>query len=70
MSLVSLQTIYDNLDLLEQGDVVKSAQYRQLAQDVLADPEVSLNWRQAIAERLNQANRLLVMLTVGKDDSY
>lgn len=70
MSLVSLQTIYDNLNLLEQGDVVKSALYRQLAQDVLANPEVSLSWRQDIAERLNQANRLLVRLTVGKDDSY
>lgn len=70
MSLVSLQTIYDNLNLLEQEDVVKSALYRQLAQDVLANPEISLRWRQAIAERLNQANHLLVRLTVGQDDSY
>lgn len=70
MALISLQTIYDNLNLLEQGDVARSALYRQLAQDVLADPEVSLSWRQAIAERLNQANHLLAMLTVGRDDSY
>ncbi|WP_416675288.1 hypothetical protein [Egbenema bharatensis] len=41
-----------------------------MAQEVLANPEVSLSWRQAISERLNQANRLLAMLTVGRDDSY
>jgi hypothetical protein len=70
MAAISPQTIYDNLSLLEQEDVVNSAMYRQLAQDVLANPDVSLSWRQAISERLNQANRLLAMLTVGKDDSY
>lgn len=70
MALVPLQTIYDNLNRLEQEDVVQSALYRQMAQDVLADPEISLNWRQAIADRLNQANHNLAMLTVGKDDSY
>jgi hypothetical protein len=70
MALTSLQTIYDNLGLLEQGDVVKSALYRQLAQEVIGDPQVSLSWRQAIADRLQQANHLLAMLTVGKDDSY
>jgi hypothetical protein len=68
--VISPQTVYDNLNFLEQGDVVKSATYRQLAQEVLADPQVSLNWRQRIAERLSQANVLLAMLTVGKDDSY
>jgi hypothetical protein len=70
MAAISPQTVYENLDLLEQGDVINSAVYRQLAQDVLANPEVSLSWRQAISERLNQANRLLAMLTVGRDDSY
>jgi hypothetical protein len=70
MALTSLQTIYDNLGLLEQGDVVKSALYRQLAQEVIGDPQVSLSWRQAIADRLQQANHLLAMLTVGRDDSY
>jgi hypothetical protein len=68
--VVSPQTVYENLNSLEQGDIVKSAVYRQLAQDVLADPQVSLNWRQMIAERLSQANNLLTMLTVSGDDSY
>lgn len=70
MASISLQLIYDNLKLLEQGDVEKSAVYRQLAQEVLADPTVALSWRQAIAERLSQANRYLASRTVGKDDSY
>lgn len=71
MLQVSPQTAYDNLRLLEQVDAASSAFYRQLAQEVLADTEVSLSWRQAIADRLNRANNLLGMLTVGdKDDSY
>lgn len=67
---VSPQTAYENLRLLEQVDIVTSASYRQLAQDILADPSVSLDWRQAISDRLNQANYLLTLLTVGQDDSY
>ncbi|MBE9181534.1 hypothetical protein IQ268_23510 [Oculatella sp. LEGE 06141] len=67
---VSPQTVYDNLNLLEQEDIIKSAVYRQWAQEVLADPNVSLSWRQAIAARLNHANHLLAILTAGGDDSY
>lgn len=66
----SPQTVYDNLTLLEQVDKVSSAQYRQMAQDILADPEVSLQWREAIAERLNQANRQLGLQTANDGDSY
>jgi hypothetical protein len=69
MSL-SIQTIYDNLTQLENGDVTKSALYRQLAQEVLADPKISLSWRQAIAERLTQANLRLANQTVETGDSY
>ena len=64
------RTVYYNLRLLEHVDVATSAFYRQLAQEVLADPEVSLVWRQAIAERLNRANYLLGMQTVSDNDSY
>ncbi len=67
---VSPQTAYDNLRLLDHVDVITSAFYRQMAQEVLADPKVSLNWRQAIADRLNRANHLLEMRTVENDDSY
>jgi hypothetical protein len=66
----SPQAVYDNLKLLEEVDIDRSATYRELAQTVLADPQVSLGWRQAIAEQLNQANHLLAMATVGREDSY
>jgi Fe2+ or Zn2+ uptake regulation protein len=67
---VSPRTVYHNLRLLEEVDVTKSALYRQSAQDVLADPTVSLTWRQAIANRLNHANHLLEMRTARDNDSY
>ncbi|NDJ18464.1 hypothetical protein GS601_14370 [Myxacorys almedinensis A] len=67
---VSPQMVYDNLDSLEQVDVVRSAFYRELAQAVLADSKVSLPWREAIADRLNQANHRLALRTVSGNDSY
>lgn len=67
---VSLQTAYRNLRLLDQVDTATSATYRQSAQEILADPSISLRWRQAISDRLNHANYLLTLLTVGHDDSY
>lgn len=67
---VSLQTAYKNLRLLDQVDIATSASYRQLAQDILADPSISLEWRQAISDRLNRANYLLTLVTVSGDDSY
>jgi hypothetical protein len=67
---ISPQTVYKNLKLLEQGDASSSAFYRQLAQETLADREISLKWRQAIADRLNQANHLLGVVTADNNDSY
>jgi IS30 family transposase len=66
----SPQVAYDNLKLLEQTDVTNSAIYRELAQDILADPEVSLTWREAIADRLSQANHLLTTKSMTDEDSY
>jgi hypothetical protein len=43
---------------------------RQLAQGVLANPSISLQWRQAIADRLHQANRCLQLRTLEDCDSY
>lgn len=68
--MISPQVVYNNLQLLEQVDTVSSAVYRQQANEILANPSVSLKWRQAIADRLNYANHLLALLTVGNDDSY
>jgi len=70
MTRISPRTIYHNLRLLEQVNAATSAVYRQLAQEVLADPEVELVWRQAIANRLNHANHLLEMQTANDNDSY
>lgn len=70
MILISPETVYDNLRLLEQVDTASSAFYRQMAQDVIADQKVSLSWRQAIADRLNRANHLLERLNVDNNDSY
>lgn len=70
MVALSPEAVYENLSLLDRVDIAKSAFYRQLAQEVLADPDVSLSWRQAIADRLNRANHLLEQLTVGANDSY
>lgn len=67
---ISPQTAYKNLRLLDQVDIVTSAAYRQSAQEILADSSISLRWRQAISDRLNHANYLLTLLTVGHDDSY
>ncbi|MBE9030011.1 hypothetical protein IQ266_09755 [filamentous cyanobacterium LEGE 11480] len=71
MTKAALETTYECLDHLDEVDKVESAQYRQQALDVLADNEIDLQWRQAIADRLNEADVLLGMTVVGKnDDSY
>ncbi|ELS33438.1 MULTISPECIES: hypothetical protein [Pseudanabaena] len=67
---VSPETVYENLNQLDQVDLTTSAVYREMAQDVLADPEVNFNVREAIADRLNQANQQLINTTVSKTDSY
>ncbi len=71
MSIASIQTTYEHLSILDQEDLETSAYYRQLAQEILADRDVSFDWRQLIADRLNEANQLLGMVYVGdSDDSY
>ena len=67
---VSPQTVYENLNQLDQVDLTTSAEYREMAQDVLADSDVNCDVRSAIADRLNQANQQLTTLTVSKTDSY
>jgi hypothetical protein len=63
------KVVYDHLKHIEDVDTLKSAIYREEAIDVIADPNVSLKWRLAIADRLNDANHLLALQTVG-EDSY
>ena len=65
----NIETVYQNLELLDRVDAPTSALYRQSAQDLLANPEISLEWRKAISDRLNLANHELTIHAVG-DDSY
>ena len=67
---ISLQTVYDNLAQIDRVDPTTSAIYRQSAQEVLADPEISLEWRKAISDRLNQVNHELTVHAHVDDDSY
>ncbi len=68
-SLSSIETIYQNLEMLDLVDASTSAAYRQSAIEVLASPEISLEWRKAISDRLNQANHELTVHAIG-EDSY
>jgi hypothetical protein len=65
----SLQTVYDNLEMLDRVDAETSAAYRRAAQELLANPEISLEWRKAISDRLNLANHELTVHST-TDDSY
>jgi hypothetical protein len=67
---ISLQTVYDNLEQIDRVDATTSATYRQLAQEVLADPDIDLTWRKAISDRLNQVNHELTVHAHVDDDSY
>ena len=66
----SLQTVYANLEKIDRVDAITSAAYRQSAQEVLADPAISLEWRKAISDRLNQVNHELTIHAHVDDDSY
>ena len=67
---VSPKTVYCNLAKIDRVDLVTGAMYRQEAQEVLATPSIQLKLRAAIANRLNRANQVLAMATVGSEDSY
>jgi hypothetical protein len=63
--------VYEHLEHLDHDvDVTTSAVYREEAQEVLADSEVSLNWREKISDRLTEANSLLTVETITDNDSY
>ncbi|MGB3203260.1 MAG: hypothetical protein WBA99_20305 [Nodosilinea sp.] len=64
------QEVFEHLKQLEDVGTVQSAQYREEAQQVLADDTISLKWRRAIADRLNRANHDLALHTVNPEESY
>ncbi len=69
-SKIPLQKLYEDLASIGQMDADTGAQCREKAQQVLANPKISLNWRDAIAERLHEANHALANKTVTDGDSY
>lgn len=64
------QEVFEHLKQLEDVGTVQSAQYREEAQQILADDTISLKWRRAIADRLNRANHDLALHTVNPEESY
>jgi CRP-like cAMP-binding protein len=67
---ISPRKVYAQLRKLDRLDATTSAITRELAQDILANPEVSLAMRQAIADRLHRANNQLGMQSTIDEDSY
>ncbi|MGD1898822.1 MAG: hypothetical protein ACFB16_17945 [Phormidesmis sp.] len=67
---IPLQKLYEDLANIDKMDLAASAECRRQAQQVLANTSISLNWRDAIAERLHEANHTLTIKTVTGDDSY
>lgn len=67
---INIREVYANLKHIDEVDPTTSAQYRQLAQEVLAESGISLARRMVIADRLMQANHFLGMQTTGSGDSY
>ena len=65
-----IETVYQNLELLDRVDAATSALYRESAQEILANAEISLEWRKAISDRLNLANHELATHGAVEDDSY
>ncbi|MEO1068723.1 MAG: hypothetical protein AAFW95_06315 [Cyanobacteria bacterium J06638_6] len=62
--------VLEHLKHLEEVGTVQSAEYREEAQEVLADDSISLQVRGEVADRLNQANHDLALHTVAPEESY
>ncbi len=55
---------------LDSADPLTRAVSREKAQNIIGNPEVELETREAIADRLLEANQELTRKTVTKDESY
>lgn len=62
--------VFKNLEKLDTADTSDSAEYRQDAVEVLADLDVDVETRQAIADRLDTADHLMTLKNVDAEDSY
>ena len=66
----SIEQLSQELLDLDQVDADTGADLRQKAQEILAETSIDLPIREAIADSLSQANQLLTLKTVGKEESY
>jgi len=62
--------VYKNLEKLDTADTAHGAEYRRDAVEVLADLDVDVEVRQAIADRLDTADHLMTLKNVDAEDSY
>jgi hypothetical protein len=67
---IPVDQLPERLQELDRASTEAGAEIRQQAQEVLAEPSVDLPLREAIADRLGEANQLLTLKTATKDDSY
>ncbi|ASC72556.1 hypothetical protein XM38_035140 [Halomicronema hongdechloris C2206] len=68
--MITPRHILSNLRHLDRGDLITSARYREQAYRVLADPRVNPAIKEAIVDRLYQADHLLALCKVETDESY
>ena len=55
---------------LAEVDMVVGASYRQQAFEVLTNDAINPTWKERICDRLNCANQIQALATVGPDESY
>ncbi len=67
---LSPRAIYHRLHDLDLDDLPRSAECREQAQALIADPSLSLPWRQAISRRLQEINHLLELRVSTENGSY
>jgi hypothetical protein len=65
----NIENVLENLSHVNEVDIATGATYRESAQEVLADEEVSLAEREAVADRLHEVNHDLVA-HLPSEDSY
>jgi hypothetical protein len=69
-TVIPIERLSTELLELDRASTDTGADLRQQAQEVLAEPSIALPVREAIADSLSQANQLLTLKTVGREDSY
>lgn len=67
---LSVDSLCHALETLDEADTIQGAEYRLQAQELLANPSVTVRIKTAIADLLMQANQRFVLKTVRSEESY